>query len=74
MDTTDGSQAIYIGASLFKQDEIEILHSHNLCEFLDALNVSVNLIQGDDALDRFMEENGALPDKLSELHQLYGGR
>ncbi len=67
-------QAIYVGNTLYKQDEDEFLESTELCDFLDILGVSVNLIQGDDRVEDFVQENGALPEKLTELQQIIGGR
>jgi hypothetical protein len=67
-------QGIYVGASLFKQQHGGIFNTEELCELFDQLNISVNVIESDDRIEAFIYEGNELPDKLSEVQQIIGGR
>jgi hypothetical protein len=64
-------QAVYVGASLFKQEFGMMFEPDAFCEFLDSLGISVNVID-DDAVGEYLYEgmNSGLPEKLSELNQI----
>lgn len=71
----DDFQAVYIGKSLFRQEFGMMFEQDAFCEFLDALGVSVDLID-DDRIGDYLYggSNDGLPEKLTELQQIIGGR
>lgn len=73
--TADDFQAVYVGKSLWRQEFGLMFEQDAFCEFLDALGVSVDLID-DDRVGEYLYAGGndGLPEKLTELQQIIGGR